>query len=50
VVVAACDATWELSLSNSTTNHYVPIGTLMPGMPASYEDVVTINNVPGSWG
>jgi hypothetical protein len=39
-----------ISLSNSTTNHYVPIGTLMPGMPASYEDVVTIANEPGSWG
>jgi hypothetical protein len=40
----------RVSLSNSTTNHYVPIGTLMPGMPASYEDVVTITNEPGSWG
>lgn len=40
----------RISLSNSTTNHYVPIGTLMPGMPASYEDVVTITNEPGSWG
>ncbi|HUH15011.1 MAG TPA: hypothetical protein VML35_03900 [Gaiellaceae bacterium] len=39
-----------VTLSNSTTNHYVPIGTLMPGMPASYEDVVTITNEPGSWG
>jgi len=39
-----------ISLSNSTTNQYVPIGTLMPGMPASYEDVVTITNEPGSWG
>lgn len=40
----------RVSLSNSTVNHYVPIGTLMPGMPASYEDVVTITNEPGSWG
>jgi len=40
----------RVSLANSTTNHYVPIGTLMPGMPASYEDVVTISNEPGSWG
>ena len=39
-----------VTLSNSTTNHYVPIGTLMPGMPASYEEVVTITNEPGSWG
>lgn len=40
----------RVTLSNSTTNQYVPIGTLMPGMPASYEDVVTITNEPGSWG
>ena len=40
----------RISLSNSTVNHYVPIGTLMPGMPASYEDVVTITAEPGSWG
>ena len=39
-----------ISLSNSTTNHYVPIGTLMPGMPATYDEVVTITNEPGSWG
>ena len=39
-----------ISLSNSTTNYYVPIGTLMPGMPATYDDVVTITNEPGSWG
>jgi len=40
----------RVSLANSSVNHYVPIGTLMPGMPASYEDVVTITNEPGSWG
>lgn len=40
----------RVSLANSTVNHYVPIGTLMPGMPATYEDVVTITNEPGSWG
>ena len=40
----------RVTLANSPTNHYVPIGTLMPGMPASYEDVVTITNEPGSWG
>jgi hypothetical protein len=40
----------RVSLANSTTNHYVPIGTLMPGMPATYEEVVTITNEPGSWG
>ena len=40
----------RVSLANSSVNHYVPIGTLMPGMPASYEEVVTITNEPGSWG
>jgi hypothetical protein len=40
----------RVSLANSTVNHYVPIGTLMPGMPATYEEVVTITNEPGSWG
>ncbi len=40
----------RISLANSSVNHYVPIGTLMPGMPATYEDVVTITNEPGSWG
>ena len=40
----------RVSLANSSVNHYVPIGTLMPGMPATYEEVVTITNEPGSWG
>ncbi len=40
----------RVSLANSSVNHYVPIGTLMPGMPATYEDVATITNEPGSWG
>lgn len=40
----------RVSFANSSVNHYVPIGTLMPGMPASYEDVVTITNEAGSWG
>ena len=40
----------RVALANSSVNHYVPIGTLMPGMPATYEDVVTITNEPGSWG
>jgi hypothetical protein len=39
-----------VSLANSTTNHYVPIGTLMEGMPATYDEVVTLTNEPGSWG
>jgi Tfp pilus assembly protein PilX len=40
----------RVAFANSSINHYVPIGTLMPGMPASYEDVVTITNESGSWG
>ena len=40
----------RVALANSSVNHYVPIGTLMPGMPANYEDVVTITNQNGSWG
>jgi hypothetical protein len=40
----------RVSFANSSVNHYVPIGTLMPGMPATYEDVVTLTNEPGSWG
>jgi Tfp pilus assembly protein PilX len=40
----------RVAFANSSVNHYVPIGTLMPGMPASYEDVVTITNEPGTWG
>lgn len=40
----------RVSFANSSVNHYVPIGTLMPGMPATYEDVVTVSNESGSWG
>jgi hypothetical protein len=40
----------RIYLQNSTENHYVPIGTLLPGMPATYEDAVTLTNEPGSWG
>lgn len=40
----------RVTLANSSVNHYVPIGTLMPGMPATYDEVVTITNEPGSWG
>jgi hypothetical protein len=40
----------RVAFANSSVNHSVPIGTLMPGMPATYEDVVTITNEPGSWG
>lgn len=40
----------QIYMQNSTLNHYVPIGVLLPGMPASYEDAVTLSNEPGSWG
>jgi Tfp pilus assembly protein PilX len=40
----------QIYLMNSVENHYVPLGTLLPGMPASYTEVLTISNEPGSWG
>jgi Tfp pilus assembly protein PilX len=40
----------QLYFANSTINHYVPIGTPLSGMPATYEQVVTISPEPGSWG
>ena len=39
----------QIHLQNSTLNFYVPIDTLIPGMPATYEEVTTINLLPGSW-
>jgi hypothetical protein len=39
----------QLHLENSTENHYVPLGTLLEGMPATYEEVVALVNEPGSW-
>jgi Tfp pilus assembly protein PilX len=40
----------QLYFQNSTTNHYVPLGTLLPGMPSTSQEVVTLSNEPGSWG
>jgi Tfp pilus assembly protein PilX len=40
----------QIYLMNSVENHYVPLGTLLPGMPATYTEVLTISNEPGSWG
>jgi hypothetical protein len=40
----------QLYFQNSTTNFYVPIGTPLSGMPATYDQVVTITPEPGSWG
>lgn len=39
----------QVYLNNSTTNFYVPIGTLLPSMPAQYDKVQTIVPDPGSW-
>ena len=39
----------QVYLQNSTTNFYVPIGTLLPGMPSTYDQVQTIAPEPGSW-
>jgi Tfp pilus assembly protein PilX len=39
----------QVYLQNSVTNHYVPIGTLLSGMPATYQEVVTLTNEPSGW-
>lgn len=39
----------QLYLQNSTINHYVPMGTLLPGMPSTYEEALAITNEQGSW-
>jgi hypothetical protein len=39
----------QLYMQNSTVNYYVPIGTLLPGMPATYDQIQTIVPDPGSW-
>jgi hypothetical protein len=39
----------EIHLLNSTLKLYVPLDTLLPGMPASYEEITTIDFVKGSW-
>ncbi|HEX7256323.1 MAG TPA: hypothetical protein VF236_10385 [Gaiellaceae bacterium] len=39
----------QIYLMNSVENHYVPLGTLLPGMPASYSETVVIQPEPGSW-
>jgi Tfp pilus assembly protein PilX len=40
----------QVSLANNTTNHYVPLGTLLSGMPQTSEEAISIVNEPGSWG
>jgi hypothetical protein len=40
----------QLFFQNSTTNHYVPLGTLLAGMPQSGTTVVGVANDEASWG
>jgi Tfp pilus assembly protein PilX len=40
----------QLYLANSTQNHYVPLGTLLSGMPQSGTTVIGVANDQGSWG
>jgi hypothetical protein len=40
----------QISLQNSSTNHYVPLGTLLTGMPQTSDEAIAIVNEPGSWG
>ena len=40
----------QVTLANNTTNHYVPLGTLLTGMPQTSEEAVSIVNETGSWG
>jgi hypothetical protein len=36
-------------LANSAENHYVPLGTLLPGMPQTSSEAITITTEQGSW-
>jgi Tfp pilus assembly protein PilX len=40
----------QLFISNNTHNHYVPFGTLLPGMPATYEEVTVLAPLSGGFG
>lgn len=40
----------QLTIANSGLNHYVPLGTLLPGTPADYQQVTVLQDVPGSFG
>jgi hypothetical protein len=39
----------QVYLQNSTQNHYVPLGVLMPGMPQSWEEAVSLVNETEGW-
>jgi hypothetical protein len=40
----------QLLFANSTMNHYVPLGTLLGGMPQSGTTVIGVVNDQGTWG
>jgi Tfp pilus assembly protein PilX len=40
----------QVSLQNNTSNHYVPLGTLLGGMPQTSQEAIAIVNESGSWG
>jgi hypothetical protein len=40
----------QVYLGNNTYNHYVPLGTLLGGMPQSSTEALSIVNQAGSWG
>ncbi len=39
----------QLYLQNSTINHYVPLGVLLPGMPQDFEEAVSLVNESQGW-
>jgi hypothetical protein len=40
----------QVNLANNTSNFYVPLGTLLAGMPQTSQQAISIVNQPGSWG
>jgi Tfp pilus assembly protein PilX len=39
----------QVHMMNSAENHYVPLGTLLPGMPQSTDEAIAITTEQGSW-
>ena len=40
----------QVFLANNTTNHYVPLGTLLAGHASDLEEAISIVNQSGTWG
>jgi Tfp pilus assembly protein PilX len=40
----------QVNLANNTSNFYVPLGTLLQGMPQTSQQAISIANEPGGWG